>query len=1141
MDIVTDLTSQAVSYLTVLQDIYKKAALLNKQIPDETTINDLIAHIAKKTAGSQKTEFQKDEFKKESERMREIIWRSRGYEDAESSAINLFGSIVNKLCSWIKRNGYTNTDGFGNPDEKHNLEQCILHCSPNEWRNIIRSILYKNPEERLELAGALHYMPIQIIMSLGARRQWPQRQRILQVWNTVEYPLISKRDHEVNKTWWDCTVKLFYDPIKKIHGGEDNRRDLAAKLLKDDSFLRRVLLDAKSPIPFETLFNEELSEIATNRKNRLEDPGNRGLIFTDEEKKELTSEDPLLRAKRMNLLGLSLSGGGIRSATFNLGLVQALAEYGILHRIDYLSTVSGGGYIGSWLSSWINRSGSVSKVADRLDTTKSTDPLAEEVRPIRWLRMYSNYLSPNKSIMSADAWTMGITWIRNTLINQVILLMLLCTGLSFITLLFTFWESLASRDPMPHEDWKIFAGSFSFVAAAFLAGFAMHMYGKEFARLRLFQLGKARNLTFWLIASVAVPAFFLSAWFINRGGIFKTGSSTPIELLDKISILWPAGFGIGLCILFIALLGNYTVDAEKRNWEKRGAIPLIIISSFVAAGIGIVLMAGAWDLLDKIYENGTSIDKPQAIAFVIGLPLILEVISAGVVVRMLLLGRLFPDERREWWGRMGAIVHRFSLLWIVLTTCTLLMPDIISGLDLGKLGGVLGVSWAAVIGLALKFAYNPGRSQEQSGLQSWSLKEVFVRFAPYLFMIGFLLLGAAIHRVFIDYAEVKFPGKLQKISVDALITISFGLAAWLLSWRAGVNEFSLHLFYRNRLVRAFLGATRRRADRGKTANPFTGFDRDDDIRLSELRSDHGYYGPFPLINTSLSATVSSDLDRQDRKAESFVFTPLYCGFDISPTRSASYSKTRLYDYGYRPTEKYGYHTGPFLGTAMAISGAAVNPNMGYHSSAPTAFLLTAFNLRLGWWMGNPRLEWWEHSDPTIGINYTIKDLLGKSDADSDYVCLSDGGHFDNMGLYELVRRKCKYIILGDAEEDKLSTCEGLSNAIRRCRIDFGVEIEINTAPITAKDPETGLSKAHFAAGTIKYPGDSGPSGKLIYIKTTLTEDLPTDIREYKMQNKDFPQQSTSDQFFDEAQFESYRMLGYQSLKGIDFAKILTWN
>ncbi len=290
----------------------------------------------------------------------------------------------------------------------------------------------------------------------------------------------------------------------------------------------------------------------------------------------------------------------------------------------------------------------------------------------------------------------------------------------------------------------------------------------------------------------------------------------------------------------------------------------------------------------------------------------------------------------------------------------------------------------------------------------------------------------------------------------------------------------------------------------------------------------GYFGPFPIINAALNATVVSALDRQDRMAESFIFSPLYCGFDFSPTRSSTYNIDSVYEYGYRQTDKYANENGgPTLGTAMAISGAAINPNWGYHSSPAMAFLLTLFNVRLGWWMGNPRLKKWKNSDPKLGLVYLMRDLLGKSDINMKYVCLSDGGHFDNMGLYELIRRRCHYIILGDGEQDVKGTCEGLANAIRRCRIDFGVEI--NVLPTGDDENDKQPTKTHITYFSIKYPG-SKIKGKLIYIKAGLTGDETVDIKEYAAANPDFPQQSTNDQFFDEAQFESYRKLGFHSIR-----------
>ena len=221
-----------------------------------------------------------------------------------------------------------------------------------------------------------------------------------------------------------------------------------------------------------------------------------------------------------------------------------------------------------------------------------------------------------------------------------------------------------------------------------------------------------------------------------------------------------------------------------------------------------------------------------------------------------------------------------------------------------------------------------------------------------------------------------------------------------------------------------------------------------------------------------------------------------------------------------------------IGTVMAISGAAANPNMGYHSSPVTAFLLTLFNVRLGWWMGNPRNATWQSANPRTGLGYLLKDLFGRAAPTDDYVCLSDGGHFDNLGLYELVRRRCRYVIVCDGEEDGDRRFEGLATAIRHCRVDFGVEIDIDLSALRTRDA-CGHTAAHAALGTITYPdqptpgtGAAVPRAQLLYLKATLTGHEPADVLEYAHQNPTFPHQSTSDQFFSENQFESYRQLGY---------------
>ena len=151
---------------------------------------------------------------------------------------------------------------------------------------------------------------------------------------------------------------------------------------------------------------------------------------------------------------------------------------------------------------------------------------------------------------------------------------------------------------------------------------------------------------------------------------------------------------------------------------------------------------------------------------------------------------------------------------------------------------------------------------------------------------------------------------------------------------------------------------------------------------------------------------------------------------------------------------YGYP--PFgigLGTAVAISGAAASPNMGHQSSPPAAFLMTMFNARLGWWMGNPRDKYnWLRSSPRRGLLYLLNELFSLTNDRTHFVNLSDGGHFENLGIYELIRRRCRYIIACDAEQDESLTFSGLGNAIRKCRIDFGAEISVRSTRIRPPIP-----------------------------------------------------------------------------------------
>ena len=305
----------------------------------------------------------------------------------------------------------------------------------------------------------------------------------------------------------------------------------------------------------------------------------------------------------------------------------------------------------------------------------------------------------------------------------------------------------------------------------------------------------------------------------------------------------------------------------------------------------------------------------------------------------------------------------------------------------------------------------------------------------------------------------------------------------------------------------------------RRANPATGFDGFDDIPLFDLGigigietkcSPRTYWGPLLLINTTINLVAGEELAWRDRKGESFVLTPLYCGSKgVGYARMTKSTRENL-----------------TLGRAITLSGAAVDPNMSfYQSSALTAFL-TIFNARLGQWMQNPRFPDWKAEGPKIG-DRLVAELFGRTDDKDVYVHLSDGGHFENLGVYELVRRRCRYIIAVNAGEDPDASDDNLARLTRLCRIDFGVRIELDTYPLELVKPSV-FSRTHVIVGRVHYEDvDNGQvPGIIVYIKISMTGDEPSDVLKYAKRDPRFPHQPTDlRQSFTEEQFESYRALG----------------
>ena len=267
-----------------------------------------------------------------------------------------------------------------------------------------------------------------------------------------------------------------------------------------------------------------------------------------------------------------------------------------------------------------------------------------------------------------------------------------------------------------------------------------------------------------------------------------------------------------------------------------------------------------------------------------------------------------------------------------------------------------------------------------------------------------------------------------------------------------------------------------------------------------------------VVNIALNLVRGKNLAWQERKAETFTVSPMHSG---------------NFWLGYRRSRFYGGDEGISLGTAFTVSGAAASPNMGYMVSSPlVSFLMAMFNVRLGWWLGNPGKagdETFNLAVPKFAFGPIVQEALSLTDDRAKYVYLSDGGHFENLGLYEMVLRRANVIVVSDASTDPDYTYDALGMAIRKIRIDFGIPIEMdefNIAPHTKGNP-------YFTKGRIRYScvDDDGTDGLLIYIKASLNGREPRDILNYSKDSHQFPQEVITDQFFSEAQFESYRMLG----------------
>jgi hypothetical protein len=927
---------------------------------------------------------------------------------------------------------------------------------------------------------------------------------------------------------------------------------------------------------------------------------------------------------------LCLSGGGIRSAAFSLGVIQDLAYRGLLTQFQYLSTVSGGGYIGGWLSRWI--------AEDRQQNAANIESVLarrDEILEVSNLRANSNFLTPKIGITSADTWTEILLWVRNVLLNWTVFIPALIFAVlapNLYLALMTWVAALSqTRATLFGHDLAavlLWIASISLTIATLQAARNMpsHRKGHDLSSAGI---GWQIVVPLLLWAGLVPLVLVAGGYKIKPDVTFLMfGASQPV-------LIWLLFFS------FAAKIAGYMIAGIiiPRNFSLylKNIVTWAIVSAIATGALWLAIT-----IIDKLstllrpIENqllmsaGAKLESVAAIVFTLSILGPLGATLAHLLLSTLYVGFRYTgfqeDADREWLARLSAVCVFPALLWAMFALICLFLPFVFIanewlhkltlGSTIDRLGKVLGIisGFVAVLGgksASLKLdAFNAAPKSNSTKAYELAIRLATLFFIAFLFMVLAYLERTTAEKLVSTAQQLGNPEKLvstaQQLAkyiippilvfltgfvpiyllwyffsrqTSALLVAvlllgifsAFGysgdpIAMWVIdpahspgkkvlmaqgflaaglfliitvaSMKIDVNRFSMHGVYRNRLVRTFLGGARA----CRNTDPFTDFDPADNFRVTELKAQKNNRRVlYPVINVTLNLLGGENLAWQERKASSFIITPFYSGSAVLGNEVAGDPVTndpRKWTGAYIETKEYGSKepdlnddkTGISLGTAITISGAAMSPSMGYASAPATAFLMTLFNVRLGAWLANPAakiLKEQVKAGPTSALKPLLTEALGLVDAKSANVYLSDGGHFDNLGIYEMIRRRCRYILVVDADADEKFTFEDLARSVRFASVDLDARIEFGSIKMKSVHQATETSHT-FAIGKITYAEsakDKDPSW-LIYIKPTYyNETAPVDVRSYGAVNPSFPHETTLDQWFGESQFESYRRLG----------------
>jgi hypothetical protein len=845
---------------------------------------------------------------------------------------------------------------------------------------------------------------------------------------------------------------------------------------------------------------------------------------------------------------LCLSGGGIRSASVSLGFLQACDRLAILKKFDYLFTVSGGGYIGGWLTALIHRLGQHTNldlpvgIDEDQGAINPTNPGAAAVAN---LRRYSNYLTPRLGFFSGDSLALVAVYMRNLFLNGLILLSLVGAVTVLPKIIYRLFAS--------EYQWLkwLWASPFMPIGSAILAALsgAYSVYAASGSKRSETWLGWLTKITGWLPwgsharAALAkhktkpgadssqvkpiedslstdnyvvwkLTPLLLSLLILSVFAYRTVKDNRAVFLLE-----WLGGIGLvvgGVCALVLFLWGLMRrVPEDSSKKENEGQWRTLARRStprsdqeiqFSKTICNVIQIIGAYAIGSIAFLQISRFPADPRLFLICIPPALLTIYLIGVALFAGFVNPILSDDDREWWSRSSGYLLFTLVLWLIVfgvSLCADIFPGLLvwfwHGFDKHSLMPKMsGITWAsataALSGLLAVLTrdsnvVSPGANK---GIIKMIGSVVLVAACPvFIFALLFSLsIGEA--------AIGKASGHPGLCYLGLLIVLV--LVATTLSCVVNVNRFSLHNTYRNRLIRTFLGASHAK----RKPNSFTGFCEKDNLFLKDIRSNQR---PYHVICGTVNLYAGAELAWQERRATLFTFSRDHCGCDFLD---------------YRPTEKFGGPDGISLGTAIAISGAAANPNMGFYTAPDRAFVMTLLNVRLGWWLGNPKFqkgEPWRREGPFPALWPLIAEMLLLTRESSNFINVSDGGHFDDTGVYEAVRRRCSTIFLVDVN----TTHENVARMIRKVRIDFGVDITLKRDFSGSGIPGQ-LYLIHYP----KSERNQAASGVLIRVYPALEpfrSELPADVLNFSNGDPSFPSDQIANQWYGEAQFESYRKLG----------------